>query len=56
MRIDFMPHTESYDDTRDMVRFMGWDGDRWVRCGVRKDALLNAARVLEASGMDLVNL
>jgi len=56
MRIDFMPHTESYDDTRDMVRFMGWDGDRWVRCGVRRDALLNAARVTEASGMDLVNL
>ncbi len=56
MGLKLMPFTESYDDTRDMVRFMGWDGDRWVRCGVRRDALLNAARVSEASGMDLVNL
>ena len=56
MGLELMPFTESYDDTRDMVRFMGWDGDRWVRCGVRRDALLNAARVPEASGMDLVNL
>ena len=40
MGLELMPYTESYDDIRDIVRFMGWDGDRWVRCGIRRDALI----------------
>jgi len=54
--LEFMPNTESYDVARDIVRFMGWDGERWVRCGVRRDALVNAAGVAAASGADPVNL
>ena len=56
MGLELMPDTESYDDIRNIVRFLGWDGERWVRCGVRRDALLNVARDLKASDMDLVNL
>jgi len=56
MALDFMPYTESFDDRRDIVRFMGWDGGRWVKCGVKRDALLKAARVPPASGMDLIKL
>jgi hypothetical protein len=56
MGLEFMPNTESYDVTRDIVRFMGWDGERWVRCGVRRDALLNAAGVAGANGADPINL
>jgi hypothetical protein len=56
MGLELMPFIESYDDIRDIVRFMGWTGDRWVRCGIRRDALLNVARVLKASDIDPVNL
>jgi len=56
MGLALMPYTESYDDIRNIVRFMGWDGERWVRCGIRTDALLNVARVPNASDMDPVNL
>jgi hypothetical protein len=56
MALDFMPYTESFDDQRDIVRFMGWDGGRWVKCGVNRDALLEAARVPPAGGMDLIML
>ena len=56
MALDFMPYTESFDDRRDIVRFMGWDGGRWVKCGVKRDALLKAARVPQAGGMDLIKL
>jgi hypothetical protein len=56
MGLEFMPNTESSGVTREIVRFMGWDGERWVRCGVRRDALINAAGVAGASGADPVNL
>lgn len=56
MRLELMPYTESYDDILDIVRFMGWNGDRWVRCGIRRDALIRVARVPKASGVDPVNL
>ena len=56
MGLEFMPNTECYDVSRDIVRFMGWDGERWVRCGVKRDALISAAGVDAASGQDLVNL
>jgi Protein of unknown function (DUF1488) len=56
MGLELMPFTESYDDILDIVRFMGWSGDRWVRCGIRREALLNVARVRKASDIDPVNL
>jgi hypothetical protein len=56
MALDFMPYTEGFDDRRDIVRFMGWDSGRWVRCGVKREALLKAARVPPANGMDLIKL
>ena len=56
MGLELMPDTESYDDIRNIVRFLGWDGERWVRCGVKRDALLNVARVQKASDIDPVNL
>jgi Protein of unknown function (DUF1488) len=56
MGLELMPFTESYDDILDILRFMGWTGDRWVRCGIRRDALLNVARVPKASDIDPGNL
>jgi hypothetical protein len=56
MRLEFMPNTESYDVTRDIVRFLGWDGERWVSCGVRRDALIDTAGAAAASGVDPVKL
>jgi len=56
MGLELMPDTESYDDIRNIVRFLGWDGERWVRCGVGRDALTNAAGVAAASGADPVKL
>ena len=56
MGLEFMPFTESYDDIRDIVRFMGWTSDRWVRCAIRRDALLSVARAPKASDADPVNL
>jgi hypothetical protein len=35
---------------------MGGSGDRWVRCGIRRDALLSVARAPKVSDIDPVNL
>ena len=56
MGLEFMPNTECYDLSRDIVRFMGWDGERWVRCGVKRDALISAAGADAANAQDPVNL
>ena len=46
MALEFLPEGVMYwmVESRDMIRFMGVDGVRFVKCGVTSGALMDAAR------------
>jgi hypothetical protein len=44
MPLEIQPVRAVYDDTRDIVTFMGLDSSRLVRCSVTREALFELAR------------
>ena len=56
MALEFLPEGVMFDASRDMIRFMGVDGVRFVKCGVTSGALMDAARRQHATAEDLLDV
>jgi len=56
MALEFLPEGVMFDASRDMIRFMGVDGVRFVKCGVTSGALMDAARHQHATAEDLLDV
>ena len=56
MALNFVPDKPIYDFGRDVVRFMGWDAGLPVKCGVSREALMDAARIRNATEEELVKV
>ena len=54
MALEFLPEGVMFDAIRDMIRFTGVDGVRFVKCGVTSGALMDVARGQHATAEDLL--
>jgi hypothetical protein len=56
MALEFLPEGVMFDAIRDMIRFTGVDGVRFVKCGVTSGALMDVARSQHATAEDLLDV